>query len=81
MKDKDLFGQDIPSIYFKATTTKNDDGWMMCDCGNSGIDNEDHYVVTTHQLKADEVPEQCMDAKSFAELVAKLLNEHYNKYK
>jgi poly(A) polymerase Pap1 len=48
-------------------------------CGNSGIDNKDHYVVTTELLKADEVPEKCMDAKSFAELVAKLLNRHYNK--
>ena len=30
-------------------------------------------------LKADEVPELCNDAKTFAVLVAKLLNEHYNK--
>jgi len=79
MKDKDLFGNEVPTVYFKAVTTKQDDGWMMCDCGNSGIDNKDHYVVTTHQLKEDEVPDACMDAKTFAELVAKLLNEHYNK--
>src|ERR1035437_9789389 len=64
---KDLFGDDVPNILFKAVTSKNDDGWMQCDCGNSGIDNNDHYVVTTHYLKADEVPELCTDAKTFAE--------------
>lgn len=78
----DLFGETIPTpdtIYFKACTTKKDDGWMMCDCGNSGIDNGDYYIVTTEHLKCDEVPEKCTDSKTFAELVAKLLNEHYNK--
>ena len=76
---KDLFGEDVPNLYFKAVTTKNDDGWMMCDCGNSGIDNGDYYVVTTEHLKADEVPDLCTDSKTFAELVAKLLNEYYNR--
>lgn len=75
----DLFGEKIPQVYFKAVTSKNDDGWMMCDCGNSGIDNNDHYVVTTEHLKADEVPDLCNDSKTFAELVAKLLNEYYSK--
>ena len=79
MKNKDLFGKDIPNVYFKAVTRQKDDGWMMCDCGNSGIDNNDYYVVTTHNLKCDEVPDLCSDSKTFAELVAKLLNEHYNK--
>ena len=77
----DLFGESIPkpdTIYFKACTTKQDDGWMMCNCGNSGMDNNDHYVVTTEHLKADEVPDLCCDAKTFSELVAKLLNNYYN---
>lgn len=65
--------------YFKAVTAKQDDGWMMCDCGNSGMDGNDHYVVTTERLHADEVPDMCTDAKTFAELVARLLNDHYNK--
>ena len=81
MKEKDLFGEPIPKIYFKAVTSKNDDGWMQCDCGNSGIDNNDYYVVTTNHLKADEVPDLCTDSKTFAELVAKLLNEYYNTNK
>lgn len=77
-RNKDLFGEDIPNIYFKAVTSKNDDGWMQCDCGNSGIDGDDHYVITTNNLKADEVPDLCQDSKTFAELVARLLNRYYN---
>ena len=81
MENKDLFGETVPpppKVYFKSTTTKNDDGFMMCSCGCSGIDNND-YVVTTEHLKADEVPDECADAKTFSELVSKLLNEHFNK--
>lgn len=79
MIDKDLFGEKLPITYFKAVPSKNDDGWlMMYCCGKSGIDNKD-YVVTTEALHADEVPDECNDAKTFSELVAKLLNEHYNK--
>lgn len=77
--DKDIFGDTVPTTYFKSSTTKKDDGLMMCYCGNSGIDNNDHYVVTTHNLKSDEVPELCMDAKTYSELLAKLLKEYYNK--
>lgn len=79
--NKDLFGNDIqpePTIYFKASTTKRDDGFIMCSAGRSSIDNEE-WVVTTHFLKSDKVPDECVDAKIFCELVAKLLNEYYNK--
>jgi len=80
-KDKDLFGEDAPVTYFKAVHQKEDDGWMMCfSAGRSRIDNRE-WVVTTHYLKSDEIPDECNDAKSFCELVAKLLNEHYNKLK
>jgi len=75
--DKDLFGEKVPVVYFKAATTKEDNGFMMCSCGTSISDNA-NYVVTTNYLKADEVPDLCNDAKTFAELVAKLLNNHYN---
>lgn len=83
MPDKDLFGNPVQVVYFKATTYDKDDGWMMCSCycGKDNIGNSDNYVVTTNHLKADEVPEQCQDAKEFAELVAKLLNEYFNKTK
>lgn len=77
-KNKDLFGEDIPNVYFKAVTTKEDNGFMMCSCGTSISDNQ-NYVVTTHLLKCDEIPNLCNDSKTFAELVAKLLNEYYNK--
>ena len=73
-----LFGEKVPEVYFIAATTKDDNGFMMCSCGTS-ISDDQNYVVTTHHLKADEVPELCNDAKTFAELVAKLLNEYYNK--
>jgi hypothetical protein len=75
--DKDLFGEKVPVVYFKAVTTKEDNGFMMCSCGTSISDNQ-NYVVTTHYLKSDEVPDLCNDAKTFAELVAKLLNNYYN---
>lgn len=65
---------------FKAVKTQEDDGWMMCSCGNSGIDGED-YVVTTHRLHSTDVPDECTDAKTFAELVARLLNEYFNDSK
>jgi len=76
--DKDLFGEPVAQVYFKATTHEKDDGWMMMYCsGKSSSDNKD-WCVTTNNLKADEVPELCNDAKSFSELVAKLLNQYYN---
>ncbi len=78
MKDKDLFGQDVPKIYFVSADTKNDNGFMQMSCGKSSIDNL-NYVVTTNNIHADEIPEECCDAKTFAELVAKLINEYYNK--
>lgn len=63
---------------FIGTTSKNDNGWMMNSCGCSTLDNED-YVITTNYLKADEVPEDCMDAKTFSQLCAGLLNAFYNE--
>jgi hypothetical protein len=66
------------ATYFKACSSKEDNGWLMCSCGNSCQDGQE-YVVTTNYLKADEVPDECSDAKSFAELVAGLLNEYYNR--
>lgn len=79
-KNKDLFGEDLPTIYFKESRSKDDDGWMMCDAGTSSFDNQT-WVVTTNHLKSDEIPDECCDAKTFCELVAKLLNEYYNKKK
>jgi hypothetical protein len=73
----DLFGEKIPKVYFKSSTTKDDNGFMMCACGKSISDNN-NYVVTTNYLKSDEIPQECIDAKSFSELVAKLLNQYYN---
>ena len=56
MKDKDLFGNDIKTKLFKAATIKDDNGFMMCACGQSGIDNN-HYVVTTNSVHIDEIPQ------------------------
>lgn len=68
-------------ILFKAVTEEDDDGWMQCSFGNSSIDGND-YVLTTHYLKVDEVPEQMQDAKTACELMASLLNKHfYKEYK
>lgn len=76
-RNKDLFGEDIPNVYFKSTTTTDDNGFMQCACGLSAIDNQ-KYVVTTNMLKADEIPEEMCDGKTASELIAKLLNKHFN---
>jgi len=63
--------------YFKGVNSEDADGWMLANCGNSGIDGND-YTIDTNSLHADEVPEACMDAKTFSQLVAGLLNIYYN---
>lgn len=63
--------------YFKGIKSEDADGWLLADCGNSGIDNHD-YTIDTNSLHADEVPESCNDAKTFASLVAGLLNCYFN---
>lgn len=65
--------------YFKGINEKATDGWMLgFVTGNSGIDNED-WVVDTNSLHADQIPEACNDAKTFAMFVAGLLNCYYSK--
>lgn len=76
--EKDLFGEKVKNVMFKGVTAKEDNGFMMCACGQSAIDNQ-HYVVTTNHLHIDEIPNECNDASNFSELVANLLNEHFNK--
>lgn len=81
IKSTDLFGETLSQEYFKATTHEKDDGWLMMFCsGRSSADNKD-WCVTTDNLKSDEIPDECTDAKTFAELVAKLLNQYYNQNK
>ena len=83
--DKKKFDLNYDQIFVKCPKCKGknlynlhtDNGFMMCSCGTSISDNQ-NYVVTTYYLKADEVPDLCNDAKTFAELVAKLLNNYYN---
>lgn len=63
---------------FVSSSSNENHGFMMCHCGASSIDDKD-YEVTTNYLKADEVPEECLDAKTFSELVARLLNEYFDR--
>ena len=67
----------MSSRLFIGTTPKLDNGWMMCHCGCAN-DSANDYVITTNYLKADEVPDECMDAKSFSRLCAGLLNAYYS---
>lgn len=62
--------------FFKSVITKKDDGWPQCHFGCSGIDSND-YVLTTHCLKGDEVPNEMNDAKTASQMVAGLLNAYY----
>lgn len=53
-------------------------GWPLAFVtGNSYTDFKDWSIETLY-LKADEVPEECNDAATFAQLVAGLLNCYYN---
>ena len=64
--------------YFKGINTKAADGWMLgFVSGNSAIDGQD-WIIDTNSLHADEVPQECTDAKTFSQLVAGLLNAYYN---
>jgi hypothetical protein len=63
-------------LLFKSMISRKADGWPMGFYGNSAIDGED-YCLDTHYLKSDEVPEECMDAKTCSELIAGLLNAFY----
>ena len=78
-ENKDLFGAKIPTTYFLGVPAAQDGGFTLCSCGRSNKDNGPIWVVTTTGLKADEIPDECADAEEFAKLVAKLLNDHYNK--
>lgn len=50
---------------------------MAFQSGKSGEDGES-YAISTNNLKSDEVPDICMDAKSFAEFMAGLLNAYFS---
>ena len=63
--------------YFKGLDIKKSDGWMMADCGCSGIDDI-NYCIDTNSLHADQVPSVCSDAKTFSQFVSGLLNLYYN---
>lgn len=78
-KNVDLFGEKVPEIYFVGVPVAQDGGFMMADCGKANDDEGAYWVITTTGLKADEIPEECTNASTFAQLVAKLLNEYYNK--
>ncbi len=78
-ENKDLFGEKVKEVYFVGVPAAEDGGFIMASCGRSNKDNGPVWVVTTTGLKADEIPDECNDAETFALLVAKLLNEYYNK--
>jgi hypothetical protein len=49
--------------------------------GNSSIDDEDQNLsIATNHLHGDEVPEELLDAKTTAELMAKLLNFYFKGF-
>lgn len=63
--------------FIGCTTEQATENWPMASAGCSGIDDED-YAVSTNHLKGDEVPDACTDAKTFALLMAGLLNAFYS---
>jgi len=77
--NKDLFGEKAKETYFVGVPAAQDAGFIMASCGRSNKDNGPIWVITTTGLKADEIPDECNDAEEFSKLVAKLLNDYYNK--
>lgn len=65
---------------FKVDTIANiGDNWMVADFG-ADADGK-HYILTTDHLHASEAGEFTEGAKADAELVCKLLNDHYRARK
>ena len=50
--------------------------WLVATVGNSSEDGKDYYV-TTDRLHGDQIPEPLQDAKTTAELIVELLNNHF----
>lgn len=66
--------------FFKGVNSEDNEGFTMCNCGMSG--NGNTYVVTSNGMKSTELADRCPEVaepKLCAELIAKLLNEYYNR--
>ena len=65
-------------IYFKVENNKDKlgDNWLIADFGDKDGKN---YWVTTNCIRGTELVNVSRGAKADAELVAKLLNEYWNK--
>lgn len=63
--------------YFKGVRSQDADGWLLATSGYSNEDQND-WIIDTHSLHGDEIPEMCNDAMTFSQLVAGLLNCYYN---
>lgn len=60
------------------------DDWLLATLGNSSDDGKDYYVTTdrlTDRLHGTDIPDELCDAKSTAELIVTLLNDHFTKRK
>jgi hypothetical protein len=75
----DLF-PDMPKTITYVEANNGIDGFPLAYMGCSSIDNNDWHI-STRGLKADEVPEILMDAKTTAEYVSKLINIDLNNKK
>lgn len=62
--------------YFLGTPSKNDNGFMMADCGASN--DGENYVVTTNGLHSDQVPDEVVEPRTCSQLIAGLLNAFYS---
>lgn len=76
----DLFGEPIKpeqEIYFIAIQGKDKAMDLpIAHLGCSSVDNEEWYVTNSYNYAP---PEHMEDAKSSAELITRLLNDHFNK--
>ena len=63
---------------FKVDVIKNiGDNWLIADFGAD--EDGEHYILTTDRVHASESDEVMLGAKEDAELVCRLLKEHYRK--
>ena len=64
--------------YFKVNTIENlGDDWLMADFGTD--QDGKHYIVTTNHIHASDTADILRGAKEDAELVCRLLNEHFSR--
>jgi hypothetical protein len=67
----------MANIFKAVTGVETADNWLICWTGQD--EAGEHWNVTTNKVPASKLHKYSQGPKEDAELIAKLLNEHYQK--